>query len=136
MTEEEKKARQREYNKRSYEKNKDSRRAETKAWQQKNPTKNTEHQRRSQLKRLYSITLAQYDDLLAAQNEACALCASPAPSGRGRLHVDHCHTTGAVRGLLCGECNLGLGKFKDNTDTLLKAVDYLKAAPHVPSPPS
>jgi hypothetical protein len=135
MTEEEKKARQRGYNKRFYEKNRDRRRAETKAWQQNNPVKCDEHQRRSQLKRLYGLTLAQYDAMLAAQGGACALCPT-VPTSRKRLHVDHCHTTGTVRGLLCAECNMGLGKFKDNTDTLLKAVDYIKAAPYAPSPPS
>lgn len=47
------------------------------------------------------------------------------PGMHGRPHVDHCHKTGKVRGILCAECNSGLGKFKDRPEFLIKAVEYL-----------
>jgi hypothetical protein len=89
-------------------------------------------QLRDNLKRRYGITLEQYEAMLAAQGGTCALCPTPTPGGKGRFHVDHCHDTGKVRGLLCMRCNTGIGCLNHNTDTLLKAVAYLKAA-HAPS---
>ena len=55
--------------------------------------------------------------------KACQICGQ---KDRRELCVDHCHTTGAVRGLLCDNCNKALGLFKDNVDVLNKAIDYLK----------
>jgi hypothetical protein len=56
--------------------------------------------------------------------ELCEIC-NQLPKQRG-LHADHCHLTGVFRGWLCGECNLGLGKFKDSSDLLVAAVRYLR----------
>lgn len=56
------------------------------------------------LKRLYGITLQEYDKILEQQNFSCALCKKPCPTGRN-LAVDHDHETGQVRGLLCYHCN-------------------------------
>src|SRR4051794_16557750 len=55
----------------------------------------------------------------------CALCFSP-PGGRGGLHVDHCHATGAVRALLCSDCNTGLGLLKDSPALLRDAARYVE----------
>lgn len=80
--------------------------------------------------RRYGISPTAYDGLMASQNGCCAICHLP-PEGRGKggkLHVDHDHETGRVRGLLCGLCNTALGGFQDNTDNLLAAVRYLQAA--------
>jgi hypothetical protein len=75
----------------------------------------------------FGIDNARYDAMLAEQNGGCAICGSEKSSARGeRLAVDHCHKTGAVRGLLCSNCNQGLGKFKDNAAQLRKAVAYLE----------
>lgn len=85
-----------------------------------------ERARRYQLKAKYGITAAEFDTMLAAQGGGCAVCGTTEPPGRGqRFHVDHCHSTGRVRGLLCNECNVGLGKFKDSTDLLRRAAEYL-----------
>lgn len=64
-----------------------------------------------------------YEDFVEDRGEFCFICGSP-PDTR-RLHVDHCHKTERVRGLLCLNCNTGLGKFKDDPTLLQKAIDYL-----------
>jgi hypothetical protein len=78
-----------------------------------------------QLKRKYGITLAEYDTMLEQQEGCCKVCGTDEPGGQGRFHVDHNHTTGKVRGLLCSNCNTGIGKFKDSPTVLLKAAAYL-----------
>lgn len=81
---------------------------------------------KADLKRHYKITLEYFYELLAKQNGRCALCLTDKPGGRGRWHVDHCHLTGKIRGLLCHKCNVGLGHFDDNLALLEKAATYLK----------
>lgn len=76
----------------------------------------------------FGITIEQWEALYAAQVGCCAICHSPDAKGRGRLHVDHNHKTGKIRGLLCMECNVGLGKFQDDPDLLLAAVTYIRGA--------
>jgi hypothetical protein len=78
------------------------------------------------LKRYYGIDLEVFEDLLSAQNGCCAICGTDAPGGKGTWHVDHCHSSGKVRGLLCHHCNVGLGHFKDSKTLLLKASLYLE----------
>lgn len=78
--------------------------------------------RELQLKR-YGLTVESFDALLASQGGVCAICAGPA-TGRG-WHVDHCHDTGRVRGVLCHQCNVGLGHFHDDPVRLRAAVKYL-----------
>ena len=78
------------------------------------------------LKYSYGITSAQYDKLLVKQKGSCAICKS-IPTKK-RLAVDHDHSTGKIRGLLCHPCNAAIGLFKDNTDFLLEAKRYLEGA--------
>lgn len=78
-----------------------------------------------ELKAHYGITLDEYDALLTAQGGVCAICGAAEPRGMGVFHVDHCHKSSKVRGLLCNECNMGLGKFKDSEQLLLAAAKYL-----------
>ncbi|MGH8235402.1 MAG: endonuclease VII domain-containing protein [Steroidobacteraceae bacterium] len=89
------------------------------------------------LKYTYGITTEQYAAMFAAQNGRCAICCTPmlsqlvedkAQSKLRVAHVDHCHTTKSVRGLLCFDCNTGLGKLRDNEQFLLSAVRYLRAS--------
>ena len=80
--------------------------------------------RSGQLMRTYGIDEVQYDELLDQQGGGCAICGSR-PNGK-RLAVDHCHDTGRVRGLLCSNCNLGLGNFQDSKGLLRKAYHYLR----------
>ena len=83
--------------------------------------------REGHLRRRYGITPEDYDGLLAHQQGVCAICGATEPGGRGRFHVDHCHDEGIIRGLLCANCNQGLGKFKDDPTLLTSAIAYLEA---------
>lgn len=66
------------------------------------------------------------EELRRSQDGKCAICRTPEEMApRGRLHVDHDHGTHVVRGLLCGNCNCGLGQFKDDPKRLLAAIEYL-----------
>jgi hypothetical protein len=71
------------------------------------------------------MTLGDYDDLLESQGGVCSICKTEDTGFNKRFSVDHCHTEGHVRGLLCQPCNTGLGLFKDNQSVLLEAVQYL-----------
>ena len=85
-----------------------------------------EYERNYNLNRRYGISAEQYDEMLKRQDYKCKICGSPDPKGRGnRFSVDHCHSSNRVRGLLCQECNQGLGKFKDDISLLAKAILYL-----------
>lgn len=82
--------------------------------------------RDARLRAEFGISSADYDRMLEQQHGGCAICAKPfAGKGGQRLAVDHCHGTGAVRGLLCTNCNQGLGKFADDAERLRRAADYL-----------
>lgn len=79
--------------------------------------------RKTKLKR-YGLTLDQFADQLALQNNACEICRTSEWGQRGPC-VDHDHKTGIVRGLLCSRCNLALGHFRDDIDCLKRAIAYL-----------
>ena len=87
--------------------------------------------RNNYLQRLYKISSNDYDDLLEAQNFGCAICGKkddtylPLHNHSKMLAVDHCHKTNTIRGLLCENCNRGLGLFKDNKNLLKQAIEYL-----------
>lgn len=72
----------------------------------------------------YSLTQKDYETLWEKQAGRCKIC-DKAFKDIKRPSVDHCHDTGRVRGLLCKQCNTGIGQFKDNPDLLLLACDYL-----------
>ena len=86
------------------------------------PAQASERNRRYQLKK-YGMTIESWDAMFAAQDGRCALCRSNEP-GR-HWTVDHDHTSGAVRGILCWHCNVGLGHFRDDAATLIAAADYV-----------
>jgi hypothetical protein len=73
------------------------------------------------------ISREQRDELMQQQNNSCAICQLPFGHRRENApHVDHCHTTGKTRGLLCKNCNFGLGYSRDNPVILQGMIDYLK----------
>jgi hypothetical protein len=78
------------------------------------------------LRRKYGISAAQKAAMVRWQRGVCPICGIDAP-GKTGWHVDHDHTTGRVRGVLCGPCNRGLGQFRDNIALLHNAADYLEA---------
>lgn len=71
----------------------------------------------------YGITEFEWQDLQKKQGNLCAICGGKQPGKV--LCIDHNHATGAVRGLLCGNCNVGLGNFKDSPKILQSAIAYL-----------
>jgi hypothetical protein len=79
--------------------------------------------------RQFGMSLEDYEKLFNEQNGRCAICGTTKLTGDSRaLSVDHNHTTGKIRGLLCSRCNRGLGYFKDNVMSLLSAIRYLMKA--------
>jgi hypothetical protein len=71
------------------------------------------------------LTEQEYRALLQSQSGCCAICGDSDPKGQGNWHVDHCHKTGNIRGLLCTTCNLMLGYAKDSIIRLQSGIDYL-----------
>ena len=96
-------------------------------WRKNNPEK----AKNADLKKMYGIDYETYKQMLVDQNYTCAICNKIETDvdslGLPRhMPVDHCHTTGKVRGVLCGPCNRALGSFKDDVDILKKAIMYLE----------
>jgi hypothetical protein len=81
------------------------------------------YSRSSLLRNSYQMTTDDFDALLAAQGGTCAICQT-VPD---RWHVDHDHSTGAVRGILCHLCNQGIGQLRDDPAIVARALDYLRA---------
>lgn len=94
-------------------------------WYWENPDKY-----KAQRLRKFGISLGEYKELLNINNEKCIICDNECPSGRN-LALDHDHKTGILRGLLCINCNKGLGNFKDNVELLKKAIEYLETSEEV-----
>ena len=84
-----------------------------------------EKQREKLYMRRYGITIKDYDKMYEDQNGKCAICKKE-KTIKNNFYVDHCHKTKKVRGLLCMRCNSGIGYFKDNTQLMKKAIEYLK----------
>lgn len=112
----------------------------TRAWRRKNKHKvvaasakwrdaNREHVRRNlrnyKLRITYGIGIDTYEQMLQSQGGVCAICKGT-PKGKINFCVDHDHATGAVRGLLCGTCNLAIGYLNDSQETFRNALTYLQ----------
>lgn len=80
-----------------------------------------------QLKHKYGITMDDYEALLAEQDCKCGVCGVDLSTVK-RSCIDHSHTTGKVRGVLCGHCNLGIGHLRDDPERLRAAIEYLERA--------
>lgn len=100
--------------------------------QRKRNLKNPLYKINQSLKSRYGITLKEYNEKFIHQKGLCKICNKSETQldlngNIKRLHVDHNHKTGKVRGLLCSECNTGIGKFKDDISLLEKVIEYLKS---------
>lgn len=99
----------------------------------KNPL-TAEQKRKHRIKTGYGLSWNDYQLLMSEQNGCCAICKvefdmsykEHGRNGHNKPHVDHCHASNEVRGILCGACNKGLGFFKDKVDNLKSAINYLK----------
>lgn len=79
------------------------------------------------MQRRYGLTPSERDAMWEAQGQGCAICGRHVdPSKERRIQVDHCHTTGKVRGLLCAGCNRMLSGAKDSVEILEKGIAYLR----------
>tara|TARA_R110000744_G_scaffold176069_1_gene294952 strand:- start:35 stop:466 length:432 start_codon:yes stop_codon:yes gene_type:complete len=100
-------------------------------WAKNNPEKSRRSSRERSLKCKYGISLRDYEEMLESQGKSCACCGATEnhTSGSSRegwnFAVDHCHTTGVVRGLLCNQCNRAIGMLGDTVEGIQKAIDYL-----------
>lgn len=112
----------REYQRSKYQQYSDSRKLASKKFREKNPT----YQKDYDLKLNYNISLAEYNKIKSQQDDQCKICGIlEKDSGSKGLVVDHDHTNGNIRGLLCSNCNRALGYFKDNPQIVLNAAKYL-----------
>lgn len=106
------------------EKTKDYYKAAAKRYRLANPEK----RRFADVLKRYGVDPDTYKMLEIRQDNRCAICGIQFSDIGHAPHVDHCHATGKVRGLLCGNCNHAIGKFKDDPETLIKAAEYLMRA--------
>jgi hypothetical protein len=96
----------------------------------KNPAQTANNDRKRKLKRIFGLTMDQYDQMFKLQNGLCAICNCPETETRNGkliyLSVDHDHKTGKIRKLLCHKCNRALGILEESVDLLEKLIQYLK----------
>ena len=108
-------------------------RACNKSWRSEYYEKYPERNRKRSIKNNHGMTWEHLEELYEKQGASCAICGKhiglytkkggdPLQVGR----VDHCHSSGKIRGLLCHKCNIGLGHFEDNVVALRNAIDYLE----------
>ena len=101
------------------EQNKDKRNAYLRQYRKIKP----DLEKNRQLKHRFGITLEDYNEMKKQQDNKCCICKLPFDDVIA--HLDHCHTTKQVRGILCSNCNHGLGQFKDSVNNLSEAINYL-----------
>lgn len=113
--------------------NKEKISAQKKEWARKNSDnlvikvreyrrKNRDKTKKWNTKQRYNLDLEDVNNILIKQNNLCKIC----NDSLTQYHIDHNHKTNFVRGILCKKCNTGLGMFRDNTDYLFSAIEYLK----------
>lgn len=88
--------------------------------------KMAEHRRNYNLKFKFGITSEDYENMLLSQGGKCAICYTDQSQFTKRLAVDHCHESNKVRGLLCSDCNRGIGLLKDDSELVSRAAEYLR----------
>jgi len=118
-----------------YERNKEKATTKVKEWRQKNidavkryRTENRQKNYRQELVRKYGVELTWFDEKLKTQGNVCVCCKRQFEFGNKQTtpHVDHCHSTGKVRGILCNRCNTVLGLCEDNKELFKNLIGYLE----------
>lgn len=97
-------------------------RENAKAWRNRNKERVADYRRKQSIK----APLGLYGEILAQQNGLCAICGRAGPVHKKLLGLDHCHTTGQMRGVLCSPCNQAIGMMEDDIERLAAAIEYLK----------
>ena len=106
--------------------NKEKRSKQSKQYREENKESIKKVIRKWRMQTTFGLSIEEYDALLQSQNNCCASCGVHMSTQKRNLAVDHCHSTGKIRGLLCTNCNIGLGMFKDDVNLLQKAIEYLE----------
>jgi Recombination endonuclease VII len=88
-----------------------------KQWSKENPSRHLLYR--------YGITLEEKGKMVQAQNNYCLICKNPFKNSKD-IHVDHCHETDKIRGVLCHSCNTGIGHFRDSPKLLQRAIHYIE----------
>ena len=96
--------------------------ARVRVYHKDNKAKVTKRQLISHRRRLYGLNEEEYNNMILSQNNLCAICNKPSDK---TLHIDHDHATGMVRGLLCHNCNTGIGMLQEDLIILNRAIEYL-----------
>ena len=94
------------------------------AWNRSNPERFRKNARTHRLKKAYGLSRSEYETMLKQQGGLCAICRDPTRSHT--LAVDHDHSSGTIRGLLCQPCNRALGFLRDDPDLMTAALAYLR----------
>lgn len=103
--------------------------AYNKAERKRNPELTKQRDRKYTLLRYWSMTPDEFEALLNKHNRQCGICKkAERSSDKKPLVIDHCHTTGQIRGILCDNCNRGIGLLRDSTEILDAAIAYLNQA--------
>lgn len=95
--------------------------AQSKAYARRHPERMKDYDR----KRSYGLAYGEFGKILTSQDNKCAICYTEKPLGRNGFNVDHCHATNKVRGILCSNCNIGIGNLQHDPDILRAALEYL-----------
>jgi hypothetical protein len=102
----------------------EKKRARARAWYQNNKARAIATRRAYRWRHEYGVSPEQVELMRVAQNNRCGSCFEN--FGTETPSVDHCHTSGEVRGLLCTKCNLGIGHFQDSPTRMRQGADYIE----------
>lgn len=116
------------YNRKWVKENPDKAKASRKRAYERAKSSIREKSRNHHRKKKYGLSPEQYNAMFDAQNKTCAICKSSEPFSKFGWHVDHCHVSGAVRGILCNRCNTSMGMAGDSIERLRAMIDYLRNA--------
>ncbi len=107
-------------------KNKEDKLQRAKKYREQNRDEVNHRIRNSNYKKLYGITIEDFDRMYNEQNGCCAICKRHSTNFKKRLCVDHNHITGKARQLLCDDCNQAIGRFQENIEIMQEAINYIR----------